>query len=60
MTELFSKVIKEIEVLSEKEQDEFANLFYEELKWSKSFSNSQNLLSDLGKKALAEFRNKTR
>jgi hypothetical protein len=55
-TESFSEVLKEIEVLSDNEQNEIASLLSEELKWSKSFAKSQDLLSSLAEEALAEFR----
>jgi hypothetical protein len=57
-TKTLSKVIQEIEVLSEKEQNYFANLLNEEIKWSKLLNNSQNLLSELATEALLEHKNK--
>ena len=55
-TESFTEVLKEIEVLSDSEQNEIAILLSEELKWSKLFVKSQDLLSRMADEALAEFR----
>ncbi len=54
LTETLSRVVHEIENLSDKEQNVFANLLSEELNWSKTFSESQSLLSLLADEALSE------
>lgn len=60
-TASISEVLKEIEVLSDSEQNAIASLLMEEIKWSKSFASSQDLLSQMADVALAEFKNgKTR
>ncbi len=56
MTKLLEKAVKEISKLSEKEQNEMAQIILEELKdeslWDESFAKSQGLLSNLADEAL--------
>ncbi|HAS50806.1 MAG TPA: hypothetical protein DCS21_03300 [Gammaproteobacteria bacterium] len=65
MTELLEKAFSEVSKLPELQQDSFARWLLEEIaseqRWDKSFSDSQDLLSQLAKEALAEHRSgKTR
>lgn len=61
MTKLLEKAVKEVNRLSDKEQDEMAQLILDELeddkKWDKNFAESQTGLSNLADEALTEFKN---
>jgi hypothetical protein len=54
LTEPFTKVIREIESLSDKEQNVLANLISDELNWEKTIAKSHYLLSVLAGEALNE------
>jgi hypothetical protein len=54
LTKKFSNLIKEIEQLKNSEQDNLVDLINDELKWTKSFTNSQDLLAELADEALKE------
>ena len=58
MTQLLKKAIKEVEKLSEADQDAVAALVLEELesekRWSEAFAKSPDLLAKLAQEALAE------
>ncbi len=60
MTELLEKAFSEVSKLPELQQDFFARWLLEEIaseqRWDKAFSDSQDLLSQLAKEALAEHR----
>jgi hypothetical protein len=56
LTATFSKVLQEIEILSDAEQNAIAAIISEELKWTNAFVKSQNLLSQMAGVALSEFR----
>lgn len=60
MTELLKKAFNEVSKLAESQQDSFARWLLDEIaseqRWNKTFSNSQDLLSQLAKEALAEHR----
>jgi hypothetical protein len=56
LTATFSKVLQEIEILSDSEQNAIAAIISEELKWTNAFAKSQNLLSQMAGAALSEFR----
>lgn len=56
LTKKFSNLIKEIELLKSSEQDNLVDLITDELKWTKSFENSQDFISDLADEALKEHR----
>ncbi|MFN8283316.1 MAG: hypothetical protein U0U67_08890 [Chitinophagales bacterium] len=61
MTETLSKVVHQIETLSESEQNEIANLLSDELSWTTTFAKSQDFLSALAEEALEEYKaNKTK
>ena len=59
MTILLEKAIKKVNELSDKEQNEIAEIIIEELedekRWSISFKNSQDKLAELADEALEEF-----
>ena len=57
MTQTLQKVIKEIEDLSEAEQEALAMLIQDELLWDLSLKDSQNSLEILANEALTEFKN---
>jgi len=54
LTKKFSNLIKEIEQLKNSEQDNLADLITDDLKWTKSFANSQDQLAGLADEALKE------
>lgn len=54
MTETLNKVFHQIEILSESEQNEIANLLSEELNWESTFAKSQDALATLANEALEE------
>lgn len=54
LTKKFSNLIKEIEQLKNNEQDNLVDLINDELKWTKSFASSQDLLAELADEALKE------
>jgi hypothetical protein len=60
MTELLEKAFSEISKLPEPQQDSFARWLLDEIaseqRWNKAFSESQDLLSQLAREALAEHR----
>lgn len=61
LTKTLSKVVHQIETLSENEQNEIANLLTDELSWTTTFAKSQDFLSKLADEALAEHKsNKTK
>lgn len=61
LTATLSKVVHQIENLSETEQNEIANLLSDELSWKGTFAASQDFLSKLAKEALEEHKiNKTK
>jgi|JI61114DRNA_FD_contig_31_1293557_length_372_multi_5_in_0_out_0_1 hypothetical protein len=61
LTETLSKVVHQIETLSESEQNEIANLLSDELSWTSTFANSQDFLEKLASEALEEHKaNKTK
>ena len=57
LTEKFSKALIEVESLNEIEQNNLATLIQEEIKWSISFSNTQDLLTILADEAIKDFKN---
>jgi hypothetical protein len=57
MTQTLQKVIKEIEDLSETEQEALAMLIQDELLWDLSLKDSQSSLEILANEALTEFKN---
>ncbi len=54
LTKKISNLIKEIEQLKNCEQDILVDLINDELLWTKSFANSQDLLAGLADEALKE------
>jgi hypothetical protein len=60
MTKLLEKAFNEISKLTEPQQDSFARWLLDEIaseqRWDKAFNDSQDLLSQLAKEALAEHR----
>ncbi len=56
LTATFSKVLQEIEILSDSEQNAIAAMISEEIKWAKSFAKSQDLLLKMAGDALFEFK----
>ena len=56
MTKSLSEVVHQIEILSENEQNEIANLITEELNWKNAFANSEDVLSMLAEEAIEEFK----
>jgi len=52
MTKLLQDVISEISKMPESDQNNIAELLYEELAWQKSFDNSQGQLKKLASEAL--------
>ena len=60
MTKLLEKAFNEISKLTESQQDSFARWLLDEIaseqRWDKAFNDSQDLLSQLAKEALAEHR----
>jgi len=60
MTELLEQAIAKVKNLSEKEQNIIAAIILEELKdeikWDKSFANSQDLLASLANGAIEEYK----
>lgn len=56
MTKLLQDVISEISTMPESEQNNIAELLYEELAWQKSFNNSQDQLKKLASEALNEYK----
>ena len=56
MTKSLSEIVHQIEVLSETEQNEIANLISEELNWKNAFANSEDVLSMLAEEAIEEFK----
>ena len=60
MTELLEKAFSEVSKLNESQQNSFAQWLLDEIaseqRWDKLFSDSQDLLSQLAKEALAEHR----
>ena len=60
MTELLKQAIEKIEQLSEEDKNAIATIILEELedelKWSKSFANSQDTLANLAAEALNEYK----
>ena len=56
MTKSLSEVVHQIEILSENEQNEIANLITEELNWKNAFANSEDVLSMLAEDAIEEFK----
>ena len=61
MTKLLDSAFKKASTLPETEQDIFARFIIHEIKsekkWEDSFSQTQDLLSDLADDALADFKN---
>lgn len=59
MTKLLEKAVKEVNKLSEKEQNELAQIILDEIEdekmWEESFNKSQDALSKLADEALDEF-----
>jgi len=60
MTSLLEKVFKEVNKLPDNEQNEIAEIIMMELedenKWTQSFNNSQDKLSELADEALEEIK----
>jgi hypothetical protein len=60
MTHLLEKAFKKVSKLSEDEQNVFAKWLLEELKghkaWVKSFSESEDILTDLAKETVSEYK----
>ena len=56
MTKLLQDVISEISMMPESEQNNIAELLYEELAWQKSFDNSQDQLKKLASEATNEYK----
>ena len=58
MTELLTKAFNELSKLSEKDQNSLASWILEEIKseqrWSKMFTESQDVLGKMGEEALRE------
>ena len=64
MTKLLDSAFKEVSMLNHTEQNIFARFILDEIslekKWDKSFSNTEDLLSDMADEALKDFNtNKT-
>lgn len=56
MTKLLEKAFSELNRLPEKEQNEFARLIIDDLKWDKSYDESQDLIALMAKEALIEYK----
>jgi hypothetical protein len=60
MTQLFEQAVSRVSQLSNDTQNEIASIIIQELedevRWEKSFAQSQDKLSLLAKEALAEYR----
>lgn len=58
MTKLLEKAVEEVSKLSDKEQNEIAQIIFEEIKdenlWDNNFAKSQDLLSKLADEAADE------
>ena len=55
MTTELKKAFKEIEKLSDEQQNAIASLLVEEMSWNNSFENSRESLLNLAEEALAEY-----
>ena len=62
MTKLLDNAFEKVSSLDELEQNIFARFILDELEneslWSKSFSSSEDILSNFADEAIAEFNNK--
>ena len=56
MTKLLEKAFEALNKLPENEQDNFAQLIIEDLKWDKSFTTSQDLLLIMANEAVEEYK----
>jgi|DEB19_MinimDraft_2_1074335.scaffolds.fasta_scaffold264188_1 hypothetical protein len=56
MTKLLEKAFEELNKLPENEQDNFAQLIIEDLKWDNSFTTSQDVLLSMANEALEEYK----
>jgi hypothetical protein len=56
MTKLLEKAFEALNKLPENEQDNFAQLIIEDLKWDNSFTTSQDSLLSIAKEALEEYK----
>ena len=57
MTKLLEKAFEALNKLPENEQDNFAQLIIDDLKWDNSFSTSQDMLLSMANEALEEYKN---
>ena len=56
MIDSVKKAIKEIEKLSEKKQQEMAQLIHEEISWDSTLLQNQDQLSQMAKEAVNEYK----
>jgi hypothetical protein len=56
MTKLLEKAFEALNKLPENEQDNFAHLIIEDLKWDKSYTTSQDLLLTMANEAVEEYK----
>lgn len=56
MTKLLEKAFEELNKLPENEQDNFAQLIIEDLKWDNSFATSSDTLLSMASEAIEEFK----
>ena len=56
MTKLLEKAFEALNKLPENEQDNFAQLIIDDLKWEKSFTNSKDILLSMANEALEEYK----
>ncbi len=56
MTKLLEKAFEALNKLPENEQDSFAQLIIEDLKWDDSFTSSQDVLLSMANEALEEYK----
>ena len=57
MTKLLEKAFEALNKLPENEQDNFAQLIIDDLKWDNSFTTSQDMLLSMANEALEEYKN---
>ena len=57
MTKLLEKAFEALNKLPKNEQDNFAQLIIDDLKWDNSFSTSQDMLLSMANEALEEYKN---
>jgi hypothetical protein len=56
MTKLLEKAFEELNKLTENEQDNFAQLIIEDLKWENSFATSSDALLSMANEAIEEYK----